>query len=177
MPEEKYRAALAHHRSGNLDQARQLYEEVVASGPASPIAGEAHHHLGILHFGRNDFRDAVAAFSHALRLNAGVSEYWCNLASALLLAGRRPEDVLVVIDQIAERFPNDGAAQLAASKLYMRMGEFKKAVGSYERASVLGREDFEGALNWKIGRRLIQEVDAFRVCMHTACVEMMTNNP
>src|SRR5215467_15910688 len=82
--------AIAHHQAGRLQEAEQLYRQVVAVEPNNV---DALHHLGIIAHeqGRNEL--AKEYILHALALKADFAEAVHNLGIALDALGDRAEAV------------------------------------------------------------------------------------
>jgi SAM-dependent methyltransferase len=72
----KLRHAFVAHQSGNIDEAGQLYSEVLRQRPDE---FEALHGLGLLEYRRGDFPKALRLIAAALRTNGNSADAWANL--------------------------------------------------------------------------------------------------
>jgi tetratricopeptide (TPR) repeat protein len=77
--------AVRHHEQGRLDQAAQLYRQVLAHNPNQP---DALHLLGVVALQQGNARKAIERISQAIVLNPTAAPYFCNLAEACRLAGQ-----------------------------------------------------------------------------------------
>lgn len=77
-------AASEHHQAGRLDQARPLYERVLA---AAPYHAEALHLLGVLHLQTDNASTAVPLLAGAVQAAPQEAPYHYNLGEALRALG------------------------------------------------------------------------------------------
>jgi predicted TPR repeat methyltransferase len=77
---QQFVAAVEHHQAGRLEEAEQLYRELIASG--LPIA-QAHNNLGFLLYQRGDSAGALAEYRQAVAINPSDPGALNNLASTL----------------------------------------------------------------------------------------------
>ena len=82
--DERLQSALAHHRSGQFEEAEKKYRSALALRPAN---ADALHYLGVLEHQRGDPRKALDLIGRALRLRPGVAQMYCNLAEVQRAAG------------------------------------------------------------------------------------------
>lgn len=95
MPNATLELAVKHHRSGNLDQAEQLYREVLAHDDNN---AEAMHNLGVVLAVRGATGEALKLLNAALRLQPVNDTFWTSLAETYLLAGRTDEAAQVAAE-------------------------------------------------------------------------------
>lgn len=82
--------ARAYHHAGRLAEARQLYQQILASDPNS---AEATHLSGVLDLQEGNLPSAIQRITRAIELNPYAAHYHSNLGQALLTAGRREEAI------------------------------------------------------------------------------------
>lgn len=123
-------AAISLHRNGLLDEAAQIYREIVQAQPGN---FDAVQMLAVVAAQRNDCAGALELFDRALRLKPDHAGAWNNRGNALLELGR-VEDALqsfaratVLQPDYAEAFYNRGNALLDLNRC-------EEALQSYERA-------------------------------------------
>src|SRR5438128_5958950 len=63
---EVFALALQHHEAGHLNQAEQLYQQIL---DAEPYHADTHHSLGVLAFQRGNYESAVTLIHQALKFN------------------------------------------------------------------------------------------------------------
>ncbi|MBT4588359.1 MAG: tetratricopeptide repeat protein [Rhodospirillaceae bacterium] len=76
--------ALSHQRSGRLPEAAEIYRKVLAIDPGQP---DAVHLLGMISHAEGNYSKAIELIGKAILLNANVSDYHLNIASAYLAIG------------------------------------------------------------------------------------------
>ena len=87
-PAQRLAAAMAQHRSGELDAAEGAYRALLAESPAD---ADALHFLGMLRFQVGDSGEALALLERSLGLAPGNSHAWNNLGNMLLHLERHQE--------------------------------------------------------------------------------------
>lgn len=76
--------AVAHHMNGQLSEAGQIYEQILADDPR---AADAWNLSGVLAHQRGDAKVSVDRLNKAIRIRSDVPEYHVNLATALVDSG------------------------------------------------------------------------------------------
>ncbi len=82
---ETLQTALAHHQAGRLQQAEQLYRQLLQ---ADPQHAGAMHLLGLIALQVGKPELAVQYISSAIRLNGNQAAFHANLGEALRASGR-----------------------------------------------------------------------------------------
>ena len=98
--------ALAHHRSGALDEADRLYRQALALHPDEP---DALHGLGALALGRGQSGRAIALIGRAIRVRPEAALYYVNLGRALHEQGHL-EEARAALQVAVLRGPDDARA-------------------------------------------------------------------
>src|SRR3954453_13210157 len=86
--DEAYRAAVQHHLAGRLQQAEQLYRQILQAVPDQP---ETLHMLGCLAYSAGRADAAVELIGRATSLKPGISGAWNNLGEAQRALGQWAE--------------------------------------------------------------------------------------
>jgi tetratricopeptide (TPR) repeat protein len=131
--QDTFDLALQHHQAGRLQEAEQLYRQVLAQQPEHAIA---MHHLGLIahKVGRNDA--AVNLMRQAIALDPNLPDAYNNLGAALQGTGQLDEAIAayrqaIVLQPIhAEAHSNLGSA-------LKRKGQLDEAIAVYRRAIAL----------------------------------------
>lgn len=81
---ETLQRAIAHHQAGQLDQAEQLYHQLLAANAGH---ADALHLLGVVRHQRGDHRQAAELLGRAIELNPRAAAYHSNLAEVYRAQG------------------------------------------------------------------------------------------
>ena len=126
-------SALQHHQAGRLEQAAQLYQQILQRQPEH---ADATHLSGVLAYQRRQYAQAVALISHAISVHPERAVYHLNLANALQAQGKGDAAKESYLNAIAldpdlyEAHFNLGNARLAS-------GAVDAAIESYRRAALI----------------------------------------
>jgi tetratricopeptide (TPR) repeat protein len=82
--QKDFNAAVALHRQGHLDAARQAYLAILEHHPEH---AQALHLLGVLNRQEGRYEDAVALITRAIRINPDIATFHSNLGNALRDSG------------------------------------------------------------------------------------------
>ncbi len=88
--EELYERARRIHKTGNLQEARQLYEETLRTDPGHV---EALNNLGVINIFEQNFHEAYNNFKKAIRLRPRYVDSYYNLACLHAIRGEIPESL------------------------------------------------------------------------------------
>jgi len=128
--DELLAAAVGHHCAGHLDQAEQLYRQVVTEHPRH---ASALHLLGVIAHQRGQQKDAFDMISQAIALNPEVPDYHSNLGNVLKAQGKQDEAVASYERAIALK-PDFAMALSNLGNSYAEMGRLEQAVEMCEKA-------------------------------------------
>lgn len=123
--------AIRHHQTGQLDQAAQLYQLILARQADHP---DALHLLGVLSYQQGNLTRAVELIGRAIAVNAGVAAFHCNLAEAYRSQGQYERAAaccriaLGLEPQYAEAANNLGLALLGQGNTAAAVEQFGTAV-------------------------------------------------
>lgn len=85
--------AIAHHQSGRLQEAGELYQAILQNQPGHP---EANHNLGVIAIQAQQPAAGLPYFMAALDADPTCGQYWLNYIDALFQAGLQ-EDARAVL--------------------------------------------------------------------------------
>jgi tetratricopeptide (TPR) repeat protein len=114
------------------DTARQteLVKKIVAAFPGDE---RAHNLLGGQHFGRQQWKEAIAAYKKATAIDASYSAPYNQLGYALRFLGRYDE-AEQAFKKYIELIPNDPNPYDSYGELLMKTGRFDESIKQYEKA-------------------------------------------
>ncbi|HYO82558.1 MAG TPA: tetratricopeptide repeat protein [Bryobacteraceae bacterium] len=117
-PTQLYESALKDRSSGNLDLARQGFEEYLKWFASTDLAPNAQFYIGQIHYDKSEFQPAISAFDAVLERfpeNNKTSDAMYMKGMALLRSGERTkaaQEFLTVI----QKFPNAEVATKARAQ-------------------------------------------------------------
>jgi protein O-GlcNAc transferase len=125
--------ALQHHQAGRLQDAEQIYRQILAHEPGH--AG-ALHRVGLLAYHAGRYANAVQLIRQAIVFGLEDAEAYSNLGGALRAQG--------LLDEAIEAFrrtsvlrPGDPAAQINLGNSLVAGGRTDQAIVAYKRAIAL----------------------------------------
>jgi Tfp pilus assembly protein PilF len=127
---EALASALAYHQAGRLQEAEQIYRQVLALEPQNPHAWRL---LGVVanQAGRPDV--AIQCLENALKVSPEYSEAHCALGTAFQAIGRRDE-ALACFRRAIEIKPSSSEAHYNLGHALQAMGKREEAIDCYRRA-------------------------------------------
>ena len=132
--QEALNIALNHHRSGKIDQAENIYQQVIAADPNQP---DALRLMGIVCCQKNNRVKAVELFQHALKVLPDQPDVLNNLAITLKELGQN-EQAIETYKHLLKLYPQNPAdIQNNLGNLYRLVGQPENAVESYNAAATL----------------------------------------
>jgi predicted O-linked N-acetylglucosamine transferase (SPINDLY family) len=128
--QEVFTAALGLHQAGRLNDAEQLYLQILRIDPRH---ADALHFLGVLahQSGRNDL--AVDLIGRAIAQNGRVPAFYNNLGNALKAQGKLREAAASYTGALAHK-PNHVGALFNLGLVLQMQGQLEAAAASYRRA-------------------------------------------
>jgi len=131
--QQAFDLASKHHQSGRLQQAQQLYQQILARQPDH--AG-AMHHLGVLAHQQEQNDLAAELIRKAIALNPNVPQAHNSLGTALQAIGQTDEAIASYTHALAlkPKFPsalfNLGAAQQSKGQLDESIAAYRAAIAT-----------------------------------------------
>jgi len=137
------KAAIQHHQSGRLVEAKALYRRVLN---VDGRHADALHLLGVIdhQIGRND--DAVNRIGKAIAINGTVPLYYLNYGVALKALGRL-DDTLASFDVALRLKPDSADAHCERAYILQQLGRIGEALNAFEAASRLKPDSAETHAN------------------------------
>lgn len=135
--EEAIYIAVARHQSGRLDEAEQIYRDVLA---AAPQHSDALHFMGVLKHQRGDAAAAIDLIRQAIAITPSHADAHNNLGNVLREAGR-PEEARQAYERALGLNPSHVPALSNLGLVLRTLGHWEEAIASLERARVLAPQD------------------------------------
>jgi predicted O-linked N-acetylglucosamine transferase (SPINDLY family) len=140
---ERLAAGLEHHQSGRLDQAEEVYRELLRMNPRN---ADAYHLLGMVAFQRGDCQVAAGHIREALRIARWVPQFHNNLGLVLEGLGQRQE-ALASFQEAVRLAPAYAEAQANLGKALQGLGRYQEAIVALREALRL-KPGFLWAWHW-----------------------------
>ncbi len=121
---------LACHRSGRLQEADDLYRQILR---VDPRQADAHHLLGLTAHSRGDDRAALCHIERAIAEKPDQPAFHTNLGFIYRQLGRR-DDAAAACRFAVERDPNSIKGWICLGDLHAESEEMDEAARCYERA-------------------------------------------
>jgi len=156
--------ALQHHQAGHLNQAEQLYRQVLQADPGH---ADAHHLLGALAYQLGRYDQAVTSIRQAISVNPGAAIYYSNLGLVHEALGQLEEAVAHYQDALRLE-PGFAEAHSNLGKTLQAQGRLEEAVSHLQTALRI-RPDYAEAHN-NLGTALVaqERIDEAEVCFRRA---------
>ncbi|PRY24224.1 tetratricopeptide repeat protein [Aliiruegeria haliotis] len=119
----EFKRAVALQRSGQLEQARTLFEAI---GRVAPRLPEIPFHIGRIAFDTGDLDEAARQLAKALRLKPAEPKILTALSEVLSAAGRE-DDAIEFYDKAIAKNPTLSNLRIDKAFLLQRMGAFERA--------------------------------------------------
>ena len=164
MHGHEFEQALACHRRGDLQQAQQCYERLLA---VQPEHAEALNFLGILLQQRGQSTQAEQMLRRALRSAPGYAAAYTNLGNVLVVQ-KRFEEAIAAYRQALRCRADEVDAALNLGALLRGLGRLPEGLAAYRQASASRPDD--AAIQLRLGTLLAElgEVDEALSVLHTA---------
>ena len=122
--------AMAQHQQGQLLQARQTYESILATDPNNAAA---HHYLGLLEHQSGNPVPALLHLQNAAQSEDAEAFYWVNLGN-LLKDLQRPQEAEEAYQRALAQTPGDALALYNLGHLYQLHGRWSEALAAFDLA-------------------------------------------
>jgi tetratricopeptide (TPR) repeat protein len=138
--QESFALAFQHHQAGRLEEAEQLYRQVLA---AEPDHADAMHLLGVIADTCGRGAEAVELIAGAIRLQPTVPTYYSNLGEAYRQLGRA-DDAIAHYRRAIELKPDYAIAHFNLANTLAGVGRKNEAIVAF-RAAVRAAPGFADA--------------------------------
>jgi protein O-GlcNAc transferase len=128
--QQKISLALQQHRAGHLDDAADVYREVLKDQPDQP---DALHLLGMIHNIRGEYEEAVRLIEKAIAAHPKSAQFHFNLGAALANLGRL-DKAADAFQRATELDPKNADAFANLGNAMRRMHRPKEAIAACRRA-------------------------------------------
>jgi protein O-GlcNAc transferase len=135
--------ALALHRSGRLDDAARIYQQLLAADPGH---ADAAHLLGLVRFRNNDFDAAIGLIRQAIERDANNPIYQANLGNVLKDAGRTVE-AIDAYRRALELDPKYAEVHNNLGYVLQINGLFEEAIAQYRQSINLRPDNYRAHYN------------------------------
>jgi TPR repeat/Tetratricopeptide repeat len=141
--QETLALALQRHQAGHLDEAEQLYKQILQANPYHP---DGLHLMGVLisQRGRDDL--AISYIERALTVKPNIAAFHNNLGYSYLALGWF-EDAVHHFHEALRLQPNFAMAHNNIGKACREQGNFAQAMACYERAIAMQADYAEAHFN------------------------------
>ncbi len=147
--------AIEHHKAGRLQQAAQLYEQVLRADPnnvgALHLMGRLGHQMG-----KHDF--AVDLIQRAVAIKPDEAIFHCSLGNALNAAGRKTEAIESYGRAIAIK-PDEAIFHNSLGNTLNAAGRTTEAIESYEKAIAIDPKNAGAHNNLGLVCRDLERID------------------
>ena len=127
--EEIFALALQAHQKNNLDDAQDLYKQVLKKDPKHP---SAHNNLGVLHQYLKDYQKAKECYEKAIKINPNYAEAFSNLGTTLNLLGEK-KNAISSYEKAIENNPLFINAYYNLGVIHKDSENYQKAKECYEK--------------------------------------------
>jgi tetratricopeptide (TPR) repeat protein len=135
-------AVATKRRKMPLSIAERTQIQLAATHHPGPGDADAWFHRGLELARQDRYREALAAFEQAIRLNPNHVGAWLGKGTVLALLGRYQE-ALAAFEQAIRLDPNDSDAWLAKGLALAELGRYQEALAAFEQAIRLNPNDAE----------------------------------
>ncbi|MEH2057468.1 MAG: tetratricopeptide repeat protein [Nostoc sp.] len=127
---ELFQLAVQHHRANRLDEAEQLYRQVIAK---QPDYSEALYALGMLAQHKGELQEAQKHLSAASQVQPNSVKIWFSLGNLLQAQGQLPEAEAAYQKAIVLR-PDAGTIYNNLGYTLQQQSKWSEAIASYQKA-------------------------------------------
>jgi len=133
---DRLREAVRCHQTGEIQQAENIYQEILRLDPAHP---DALHLLGVAELQRGETDSAIGRINRAISLRPDYDVYHANLAAAYR-AAQRKESAVRSLRRALEINPSSDETCLNLGNVLREMGRDEEALQFYRRALTINPE-------------------------------------
>jgi len=159
MPEmtiqQALQLALEHHNAGRLQEAEQIYRQVLANQPAN---ADALHLLGMIAHQVGQHPAAVDLIRRAISSMPNRPVFHSNLGNALMAAGQ-VGPAIESFKRVATMLPNDPQAHYNYANALKTAGQTAAAIASFEKVIALKPDAYEAFNNMGVALQELGRTD------------------
>jgi predicted O-linked N-acetylglucosamine transferase (SPINDLY family) len=133
-------SAFALHQQGQLDQAANIYQQLLEIDPRN---ADSLHLLGVIAYQTGNHKSAVDMINHAIQINPHVAIYYFNFGNALQKL-KQFDSAVTSYDKATALKPDFSEAYSNRGNAQQELKQFDSAVTSYDKAIEL-KPDFPEA--------------------------------
>jgi predicted O-linked N-acetylglucosamine transferase (SPINDLY family) len=133
-------SAFALHQQGQLDQAANIYQQLLEIDPRN---ADSLHLLGVIAYQTGNHKSAVDMINHAIQINPNVAIYYFNFGNALQKL-KQFDSAVTSYDKATALKPDFSEAYSNRGNAQQELKQFDSAVTSYDKAIEL-KPDFPEA--------------------------------
>jgi len=137
--EAAFQRALALHRQGSLDEARNMYQEALQMQPQHR---RCLHLLGVLAAQSNHLDRAVEFFGRAIAIQPDSAEAYLNRGIVLREAGQ-PEAAIEDLERAIALQPGNAGARIVRAHAFRDLGQYEASLESLDEAIALAPDQAE----------------------------------
>jgi pentatricopeptide repeat protein len=127
---DTFQRAFGFHQKGQLDKARELYQQILEKDPTH---ADALHLCGLISHQARNYQQAIELISKAIRSDSGNAVYHYNLGVSLIEAGRKKEAMISFRNAI-RRYPHSPESWYNLANLLKEQGDSDESLLCYRRA-------------------------------------------
>lgn len=136
-------AAVALHRQGRLEQAEQLYRQILDREPGQP---DALHLLGLVAFQDGRVETALESVRAAIERHPAEPLYHLNLGR-ILQAGGLASEAQACFERVIQLRPSDAPGYVNLGNIQCGLGQLAAAIDSYRLALARAPDCLEALVN------------------------------
>ncbi|MGD0769589.1 MAG: tetratricopeptide repeat protein [Tepidisphaeraceae bacterium] len=147
--------AVGHHRQGRLEEAKAIYQRIVAQ---TPDHAEALNMLGVVNFQLGQGELALELIEKSIALAPSSADYYVNLGYVLIFRGELERAIEAYGKALALK-PGSFEAHYSLGLTLFRSGKVEPAIAEYRLALTLRPGDFAALHNLGIALRQLGRLD------------------
>jgi protein O-GlcNAc transferase len=128
--EEIFQKAIKYHQAGDLQQAENIYKEILIDYPNN---FHALHHLGILYYQLKNYESAIEYIKKSLQVDPTVADAYYNLGNIHKDCGQLNE-AMIYFEKSLGLDPNNSDAYNNEGIIYKYKKQLDEAINCFEKA-------------------------------------------
>ncbi|MDF1744045.1 MAG: tetratricopeptide repeat protein [Gimesia sp.] len=153
--QEELKTALTHHQSGKLDQAEQIYQQILES---DALQWEALYYLGTLQLQRGELDTSIANFLKVVQMRPEMPDVHNNLGVAYYALGKSQE-ARQSFERAIQIHPHYESAYFNLGSLLESRGVLTEAASCFQKSYELSKNNLETYEKWADVLKLMGELE------------------